>query len=419
MLDIREIREDRVEVEARLRTRDPSIDLTEIVSLDDERRRLIAEVEELKAERNRGSQEVGRRKRSGEATDGLRARLSEIADRVSALDEQLRETESRLEELLALLPNVPHASVPTGGKEANRTLRSVGEVPDPGFAIRSHLELAEAKGILDFPRAAAIAGARFPMYVGAGARLEMALIQFMYFHHADRGYVPVLPPFLANARSFYVSSQLPKFADDVYHVEKDDLYLNPTAESLLVNLHRDEILAVDELPKNYVAYTPCFRREAGSYGEEERGLIRVHQFNKVEMFKFTTPESSYDELDRLVADAEGVLRALDLHYRVVLLGTGDIAQQSSKTIDLEVYLPAQGRYYEVSSCTNCEAFQARRGNIRYRPAPKAKPEFVHTLNGSGLATSRLMAAILENNQTEDGRVRIPDVLRAMVGVETI
>lgn len=419
MLDIREIREDRVGIEARLRTRDPSIDLTEIVSLDDERRRLIAEVEELKAKRNRGSQEVGRRKRSGEAADDLLARLSEIADRVSALDEQLRETESRLEELLALLPNVPHASVPAGGKEANRTLRSVGEVPDPGFAIRSHLELAEAKGILDFPRAAAIAGARFPMYVGAGARLEMALIQFMYFHHADRGYVPVLPPFLANARSFYVSSQLPKFADDVYHVEKDDLYLNPTAESLLVNLHRDEILAVDELPKNYVAYTPCFRREAGSYGEEERGLIRVHQFNKVEMFKFTTPESSYDELDRLVADAEGVLRALDLHYRVVLLGAGDIAQQSSKTIDLEVYLPGQGRYYEVSSCTNCEAFQARRGNIRYRPAPKAKPEFVHTLNGSGLATSRLMAAILENNQTEDGRVRIPEVLRAMVGVETI
>ncbi len=212
---------------------------------------------------------------------------------------------------------------------------------------------------------------------------------------------------------------MPKFADDVYYIEKDDLYLNPTAESLLVNLHRDEILSGEEMPKSYVAYTPCFRREAGSYGEEERGLIRVHQFNKVEMFKFTTPDSSYDELENLIADAEAVLQALDIHYRVVLLASGDIAQQSSKTIDLEVYLPGQGRYYEVSSCTNCEAFQARRGNIRYRPGPKEKPEFVHTLNGSGLATSRLMAAILENNQTEDGRIRVPEVLRAMVGAEAI
>ena len=247
----------------------------------------------------------------------------------------------------------------------------------------------------------------------------MALIQFMFFRHADRGYVPVLPPFMANSKSFYVSSQLPKFEDDIYRCERDDLYLNPTAESLLVNLHRDEILEADELPKQYVAYTPCFRREAGSYGEEERGLIRVHQFNKVEMFKFTTPESSYDELENLIGDAEGVLQALGMHYRLVLLTTEDMAQQASKTVDLEVYLPGQGRYYEVSSCSNCEAFQARRGNIRYRPAPKEKPRFVHTLNGSGLATSRLMAAILENNQQEDGSVRIPEVLQSMVGAETL
>ena len=419
MLDIREIREDRDAIEARLRTRDPSIDLGEIVSHDAERRRLIAEVEALKAERNRGSQEVGQRKQANEGADDLLSRLSEIADRISALDDALRETARQIEQRLALLPNVPHESVPAGGKEANLVLKTVGEKPEPGFPIRHHLEIGEEKGILDFPRAAAIAGARFPMYVGTAARLEMALIQFMFFHHADRGYVPILPPFLANARSFYVSSQLPKFADDVYYIERDGLYLNPTAESLLVNLHRDEILSIEEMPKSYVAYTPCFRREAGTYGEEERGLIRVHQFNKVEMFKFSTPASSYDELENLVADAETVLQALDLHYRVVLLASGDIAQQSSKTIDLEVYLPGQGRYYEVSSCTNCEAFQARRGNIRYRPAPKEKPEFVHTLNGSGLATSRLMAAILENNQTEDGHVRVPEVLRAMVGVETI
>jgi seryl-tRNA synthetase len=419
MLDIRQIREDREGVEARLRTRDPSIDLGEVLSLDEERRRLIGEAEELKAERNRGSQEVGRRKQAGEEAGDLLRRLSEIADRISTLDGALRDVESRIEGQLGLLPNLPHVSVPTGEKEANRILKSVGEKPEPGFPIRHHQEIGEEKGILDFRRAATIAGARFPMYVGAAARLEMALIQFMFFHHVDRGYVPILPPFLANAMSFYVSSQLPKFADDVYHIEKDDLYLNPTAESLLVNLHRDEILSRDELPRSYVAYTPCFRREAGSYGEEERGLIRVHQFNKVEMFKFTTPDTSYDALEALIADAESVLEMLGVHYRVVLLATGDMAQQSSKTVDLEVYLPGQGRYYEVSSCSNCEAFQARRGNIRYRPAPKERPEFVHTLNGSGLATSRLMAAILENNQTENGRVRVPQALQAMVGAETI
>ena len=419
MLDIRRLREDRADIEARLRTRDPAIDLGEIVALDDERRRIIGEVEELKAERNRGSQEVGRRKRDGEDAEELLARLSEISDRIAALDGALRAAETQIEERISRLPNVPHAAVPVGGKDENVVVKTVGEMPERSFSVKHHLEIAEEKGLLDFPRAAAIAGARFPMYVGAAARMEMALIQFMYFHHADHGYVPVLPPFVANARSFYVSSQLPKFADDVYHIERDDLYLNPTAESLLVNLHRDEVLSVEELPKNYVAYTPCFRREAGSYGEEERGLIRVHQFNKVEMFKFVVPETSYEELDRLIADAEAVLGALGMHYRVVQLATGDMAQQASRTVDLEVYLPGQGRYYEVSSCSNCEAFQARRGNIRFRPAPKAKPEYVHTLNGSGLATSRLMAAILENNQTEDGWIEVPAVLQSWVGAERI
>jgi len=285
----------------------------------------------------------------------------------------------------------------------------VGDRPAADYPIKPHLLIGEEKGILDFTRAAAITGSRFPMYVGMGARLEMALINFMFTHHVRSGYIPVLPPFLANERSFYVSSQLPKFADDIYRIEKDSLYLNPTAESLLVNLHRDEIIPSDELPKCYVAYTPCFRREAGSYGEEERGLIRVHQFNKVELFKFTTPESSYDELDSLIGDAEAVLRALGIHYRVALLTSEDMAQQAAKTVDLEVYLPAQGRYYEVSSCSNCEDFQARRGNIRYRPSPKGKPAFVHTLNGSGVATSRLMAAILENKyEIPAGRGRSPD-----------
>jgi len=381
MIELRLIREHYADIEARLRTRDSSVDLSEILSLDERRRELISDVERLKAERNQGSQEVGRRKRDGEDADELLASLSELSNRVSELDEDLRATQTQIDDLLALLPNIPHGSVPTGAKDDYVVLKTVGEKPEPKFPIKNHLELAESKGILDFPRAAMIAGAKFPMYVGAAALLEMALIQFMFFRHANHGYVPVLPPFMANAKSFYVSSQLPKFADDIYRCERDDLYLNPTAESLLVNLHQDEILEASELPKKYVAYTPCFRREAGSYGEEERGLIRMHQFNKVEMFKFTTPETSYDELDNVIADAEGVLQALGMHYRVVLLTTQDMAQQATKTVDLEVYLPGQGRYYEVSSCSNCEAFQARRGNIRYRPGPKEKPQFVHTLNG--------------------------------------
>ena len=419
MIELRLIREHREEIETRLKTRDSSLDLSEIVSLDERRRELISKVEQLKSERNQGSQEVGRRKRDGENADELLAHLSELSDQVTSLDDELRDAQLRIDDSLALLPNVPHESVPTGGKDEYIVLKTVGEKPDPTYPIRHHLELAESKGILDFPRAAMIAGAKFPMYVGAAAKLEMALIQFMFFRHANRGYVPVLPPFMANAQSFYVSSQLPKFKDDIYHCERDDLYLNPTAESLLVNMHQNEILEANDLPKQYVAYTPCFRREAGSYGEEERGLIRMHQFNKVEMFKFTTPESSYDELENVIADAEDVLQALGMHYRVVLLTTQDMAQQASKTVDLEVYLPGQGRYYEVSSCSNCEAFQARRGNIRYRPAPKEKPQFVHTLNGSGLATSRLMAGILESNQQEDGSVRIPEVLQSMMGAETL
>ncbi len=418
MLDIRRLREERDAIEARLRTRDPSIDLTELLELDEKRKRTIAEVEELKAERNSGSEEVGRRKKAGEDAGDLLKRLSVVSGRVTELDDRLRAESARIDELLQLLPNVPHESAPVGAEENKVILREVGERPK-SVEVVPHLQLGEEKGILDFARAAAIAGARFPMYVGLGAQLEMALIQFMFFRHVRSGYTAVWPPFVANEESFFVSSQLPKFADDVYRIEKDDLYLNPTAESLLVNLHRNEILAAEDLPRRYVAYTPCFRREAGSYGEDERGLIRVHQFNKVEMFQFTKPESSYDALEEIIADAEGVLQALGLHYRVALLSTEDMAQQAAKTVDLEVYLPGQGRYYEVSSCSNCEDFQARRGSIRFRPEPKARPQFVHTLNGSGLATSRLMAAILENNQQPDGRVRIPEVLQPMVEAEWV
>ncbi len=419
MLDIRELREAPEDVQARLRTRDPSIDLEPILAYDVRRRDLIRDVEELKAERNRGSQAVAERKRGGEDVEDLLLQLSGLSDRIAALDDELRAVESSMEDLLQRLPNLPDPGVPVGGKDDKIILRTVGQRPQPPFPIRNHLDLGEERGLLDFRRAAMITGTRFPMYIGGAAQLEMALIQFMIRHHVARGYTPVWPPFVANAASFYVSSQLPKFAEDVYHIGADDLYLNPTAESILVNLHRDEILAADELPKKYVAYTPCFRREAGSYGEEERGLIRVHQFNKVELFQFSAAESSHEDHDRLVEDAESVLQALGIHYRVALLTTQDMAQQASKTVDLEVYLPGQGRYYEVSSCSNCEAFQARRGNMRYRRAPGEKPVFLHTLNGSGLATSRLMAAIFENNQTEDGRIRIPEVLQSWMGVKTL
>ena len=419
MLDIHRLREDPVGIEQRLKTRDSSIELEGILTLDQERLSLIHSVEQLKAERNRGAQEVGRCKKAGEDASELIASLSGVSNRIAEIDSELSRILSRIDHLMSLLPNVPHPTVPIGVKENKVTLRSFGKQPQFGFKVKDHLAIGEEKKILDFRRAAMIAGTRFPMYIGLGARLEMALIQFMFAHHAENGYTPVIPPFLGNSESLYVSSQLPKFADDIYHCEKDNLYLNPTAESLLANLHRGEIFDEDELPKKYVAYTTCFRREAGTYGRDERGLIRIHQFNKIEMFKFATPEQSYAELDQLVVDAEEILRKLGIHYRVALLATQDLAQQSSKTIDIEVYLPAQERYYEVSSCSNCEDFQARRGNTRYRPGTGKKPRYVHTLNGSGVATPRLMAAILENNQMPDGRIHIPEVLQEMIGEEFI
>jgi len=422
MLDIREIRERPEEVLARLRRRDPAVDLSRVLALDEERRGLIRQVEELRRERKAGSEEVARLQREGrkEEAQARIASLKALSERLKALEERLSQAESELREELLRLPNLPHESVPTGTKEEKVLLRAWGEPQKFDFQPRHHVELAKELKLLDFERAAKVTGARFPMYVGLGARVELALIHWMFeLHVREHGYIPVLPPILANPTSFLVSGQLPKFADELYHCPEDDLYLNPTAESLLVNLHRDEILPEEALPLRYVAYTPCFRREAGSYGEEQRGLIRVHQFNKVELFHFTTPERSYRDLEELVGHAERVLQALGLHYRVMLLPSQDLAQQSAKTIDLEVWLPGQGRYYEVSSCSNCEAYQARRGNIRFRPAAGGKPEFVHTLNGSGVATSRLFAALLEQNQRPDGSVALPPLLAELVGVEVL
>jgi len=418
MLDIREIREDPDGVLTRLRRRDPSLDLSTVLSLDEERRGLVRKVEELRRRRKRGSEEVASLQAQGkreEAQDRI-ASLRALSEELKALEDRLSQVEAALWAELLSLPNLPHDSVPLGTKEEKVLLRTWGQPQRFDFPPKHHVELGRKLGLLDFERAAKVTGARFPMYTGLGAMLELTLVHWMLeLHVRQHGYIPVLPPILANRTSFLVSGQLPKFAGELYHCEEDDLFLNPTAESLLVNLHRDEILAEEELPLRYVAYTPCFRREAGSYGEEQRGLIRVHQFNKVELFHYTTPERSYRDLEELVGHAEEVLKRLGLHYRVVLLPSQDLAQQSAKTIDIEVWLPGQGKYYEVSSCSNCEAYQARRGNIRFRPAAGGRPKFVHTLNGSGLATSRLFAAILEQNQRPDGTVVLPEALAELLG----
>jgi seryl-tRNA synthetase len=422
MLSLKAIRENPKEIERRLQTRDKNITLKELLKLDEERRELIHSVEEKRRQRNEGAEQIGRLKSEGRQREAqsLIEEMGKLSSLIKELEGELAEKERKIKDILARLPNLPHQSVPISSyKGDKKVLREYKSPPSFNFPIKDHIELGESLGLLDFPRAAKIAGSRFPLYKGPGAMLEMALIQFMFKYHVKKGYTPIFPPFLGNPQSFYTSAQLPKFKEDVYHCEKDDLYLNPTAEVLLTNLHRDEILREEALPLKYVAYTTCFRREAGTYGEEEKGLIRTHQFNKVELFKFTTPEDSYNELESLVEDAEAILKELDMHYRVMLLPTCDLAQQSAKTIDIEVWVPSQGKYYEVSSCSNCEDFQARRGNIRYRPHPDAKPEFVHTLNGSGLATSRLLVAILEGNQQRDGSVIVPEILQEYVGVEVI
>ena len=422
MLDLRRIRSDPEGVLMRLRRRNPSLSLSRLLALDEERRGLQRELDEIRRRQNEGSDRLAELSRAGQTPERekLLAELKGLAEEKKRLEERLSQVEAELEAELLSLPNIPHDSVPTGTKEEKVVLRTWGEPPKFDFPPQHHVALAQRLGLLDLERAARLAGSRFPMYVGEGARLEFALLHWMLELHAgEHGYIPILPPILANRRSFLVSGQLPKFADELYHCPEDDLFLNPTAESLLANLHNDEILDEERLPLKYVAYTPCFRREAGSYGEEQRGLIRVHQFNKIELFWYTTPESSYQALEELVSHAERVLQLLGLHYRVTLLPASDLAFQSAKTIDIEVWLPGQGGYYEVSSCSNCEDFQARRGNVRYRPKGGGRPQYVHTLNGSGLATSRLFAAILEQNQRRDGTVVLPKVLAELLDREIL
>ena len=416
MLDIRYLRENWKAVEERLKTRGGSIDLSRFTSLDAKRRALLKESEALKEKRNKASEDIARLKREGKDAGEILKEMQEVSARIKALDSDISGSEEELNNFLLYLPNIPHSSVPAGADSAgNPVVRTWGEPGRFAFTPLEHVEIGERLGIIDTERAGKIAGARFTLLKGAGALLERALINFMLDLHTRRhGYTETLPPFIAKREVFVGTGQLPKFEEDLFKIEGWDSFLIPTAEVPVTNMHRDEILEEETLPLLYTAYTPCFRKEAGSYGKDVKGLIRQHQFNKVELVKFTTPETSYNELERLTADAEEVLKELGLPYRVVLLCTGDMGFSSAKTYDIEVWLPGQDRYREISSCSNFEDFQARRANIRCRPKG-GKPRFVHTLNGSGLAVGRTLVAILENCQQEDGSVRIPEALRPYMG----
>jgi len=396
-----------------------TIDFDAFRALDQARRERITAVEKLKAERNKASDEIARRKRAKEDATGLLAEMKRVAEEIKLADERVVELDARLADFMLTVPNRPHGSVPVGrDAAANVEVRRWGAPPKFDFTPRPHWEIAESAGILDFQRAAKIAGARFALYRGLGAKLERALAAFFLETHAANGYTEILPPFLVNTAALTGVGQLPKFAADMFHLEGTDLWLTPTAEVELTSLFRDETLDADLLPIKLCAWTACFRSEAGAAGKDTRGLKRQHQFQKVEMFKFTRPEQSYEELESLVANAEQILQRLGLHYRVVQLCTGDMGFASSKTYDIEVWLPSANEFMEISSCSNTEAFQARRSGIRFKPK-SGKSEFVHTLNGSGLAVGRTWLAIIENYQRADGSVLIPEALRSHVGADCI
>ena len=420
MLDLGFVRKNLELVERKTRLRGVELDFEEFRRIDEERRRVIREVEELKHEKNRISKEIGRAKREGKDVAELVERSRALDDRIDELDKRAKELNDELYRFLARVPNLVHDSVPVGeSEEENVVVREWGEPRRFDFEPRPHWEIGEKLGILDFERAAKLSGSRFVVLKGWGARLERALINFMLdLHTKEHGYTEVWPPSIVRREVMFGTGQLPKFEDDLYRIERDDMFLIPTAEVPLVNLHREETLDEEVLPLYYTAFTPCFRREAGSHGRDVRGIIRQHQFSKVELVKFTTPETSYQELEKLVGDAEEVLRRLGLPYRVVELCTGDLGFSASKTYDIEVWIPSQNTYREISSCSNCEDFQARRADIRYKPK-KGKKRYVHTLNGSGVAVGRTMVAILENYQQEDGSVVIPEALRPYMGVERI
>ena len=424
MLDIRFVREHTDEVTAALEKRGEGTEiLDKFLSIETKRRDLLKVVEEQRQARNTITKEIGNLKKQGGDASRVLKEAKEISDQITGKENELRELEGRAMQELLLIPNIPHESTPEGADETqNPEIRRWGTKPEFSFEPKNHWDIGEDLGILDFERAGKIAGARFVINKGAGARLERALINFMLnIHTREHGYTEIIPPILVNRESMTGTGQLPKFEEDLFKLTDDSkgLLLIPTAEVPVTNIHREEILKEDELPIYYTSYTPCFRREAGSYGKDTRGLIRQHQFNKVELVKFVKPENSYDELEALTVNAEEILKRLGLHYRVVSLCTGDIGFSAAKTYDLEIWFPAQGKFREISSCSNFEDFQARRASIRFKRPEKKGTEFVHTLNGSGLAIGRTLAAILENFQQEDGSVIIPEALRHFMGADKI
>ncbi|KLU62099.1 serine--tRNA ligase [Peptococcaceae bacterium CEB3] len=420
MLDLKFVRSHPDAVKEALRKRNASVSLDEFLQKEEERRKLLFQVENLKSRRNSVSEEVGRLKKKGGSAEDLILEMRQVGQTIKELEEKLGGIEREMETVLYELPNIPHESVPVGPDEtANVEIRSWGVPRKFEFTPRAHYEIGERLDILDFARAAKVTGARFTFYKGLGAKLERALISFMLDKHTAKGYLEILPPYMVHRNSMIGTGQLPKFEEDAFKVAGTEYFLIPTAEVPVTNLYRDEILDGQKLPLYHCAYSACFRSEAGSAGRDTRGLIRQHQFNKVELVKFSLPEESYSELEKLTRDAEAILRELGLPYRVMALSTGDLSFSSAKTYDLEVWLPSFNLYREISSCSNFEDFQARRANIRFRREAKGKPEYVHTLNGSGLAIGRTVAAVLENYQEEDGRVRVPAALRPYMGVEYI
>lgn len=416
MLDLKFVRENIETVQENLDRRHTTGDLASFVKFYDERRAIIQEVEQLKAVRNAVTAEISQLKRNKENADDKIAEMQSVGDEIGALDTKLRDVETELQQVALMLPNMCDASVPVGADEnENIEQRRWGTPRSFDFDVKAHWDLGESLGILDFERAAKESGARFTIYKGIGARLERALINFMLDMHGSAGFTEMMTPYIVTRETLTNTGQLPKFAEDMYKVEGENYFLIPTAEVTLTNYHTNEILSADELPKYYTAFTACFRAEAGSAGRDTRGLIRQHQFNKVELVKFAKPEESFAELETLTAQAESILQVLELPHRVITLCTGDMGFGSAKTYDIEVWMPSQGVYREISSCSNMTDFQARRGNIKFRREQKGKPEFVHTLNGSGLAVGRTVAAILENNQEADGSVRIPTALQPYMG----
>lgn len=422
MLDIKRIREDFDGVKKAVESRGKGdFGIDKVREYDVERRKLLAEVEQMKNQQSTSSRQIPVLKKEGKDTTELMAEMKQLSEQIKVLDGQVSEVEAKLRDALLNIPNTPYKDVQEGADDSdNVELRKWGEPRKFDFEEKAHWDIGTDLDILDFERATKIAGTRFTVYKGLGARLERAVINFMLnLHTEEHGFTEILPPFMVNRDAMIGTGQLPKFEDDMFHVPAKDFFLIPTAEVPVTNLRMNEIIDEAELPIYYTAYTPCFRKEAGSAGRDTRGLIRQHQFNKVEMVKFVKPETSYDELESLTAAAEDVLKKLEIPYRVVRLSTGDLGFSSAMTYDIEVWMPSYGRYVEISSCSNFENFQARRGNIRFRPAEKGKPEFVHTLNGSGLAVGRTVAAILENYQQADGSVVIPEALRGFMGVDKI